>query len=192
MNLDSRAQYKLVSIGYSDVNFKDYRRILEALYLLVENFRSGNINNTYYKKEAKINHFRLKFFSQPTSHSEKDKLALVSYNHNGNFMASYENYHVQSKVKDTMPSAPNFESACISITSGNQKKFFEQEGRPTPSPLLQKPIKLMGNLEKYLMQHSANASEFRRSKSEKLGINQSPIGHQSGSLLTFDPMIRKE
>jgi len=32
MDLDSRAQYKLVSVGYSDVNFEEYRRILEALY----------------------------------------------------------------------------------------------------------------------------------------------------------------
>src|SRR6266540_4268718 len=34
MDLDSRAQYKLVSVGYSDVNFEEYRRILEALCLL--------------------------------------------------------------------------------------------------------------------------------------------------------------
>jgi len=36
MDLDSRAQYKLVSIGYSDVNFEEDRRILEALCLLGE------------------------------------------------------------------------------------------------------------------------------------------------------------
>ena len=34
MDLDSRAQYKLVSVGYSDVNFEEYRRILEALCFL--------------------------------------------------------------------------------------------------------------------------------------------------------------
>src|SRR3990170_1930634 len=34
MDLDSRAQYKLISVGYSDVNFEEYRRILEALYPL--------------------------------------------------------------------------------------------------------------------------------------------------------------
>ena len=34
MDLDSRARYKLVSVGYSDVNFEEYRRILEALWLL--------------------------------------------------------------------------------------------------------------------------------------------------------------
>src|SRR6266498_4369842 len=31
MDLDSRTQYKLVSVGYSDENFEEYRRILEAL-----------------------------------------------------------------------------------------------------------------------------------------------------------------
>ena len=35
MDLDSRVQYKLIFIGYSDKNFKEYR-ILEALYPLGE------------------------------------------------------------------------------------------------------------------------------------------------------------
>ena len=41
---------------------------------------------------------------------------MVSYDHDANFTASYENY-TQSKAtveKNTMPSAPNFEPACIS------------------------------------------------------------------------------
>ena len=38
MDLDSRAQYKLVSVGYSDENFKEYRRILEALCPLGERY----------------------------------------------------------------------------------------------------------------------------------------------------------
>jgi len=38
MDLDSRAQSKLVCIGYSDVNSKEYRRILEALYPLGERY----------------------------------------------------------------------------------------------------------------------------------------------------------
>ena len=38
MDLDSRAQYKLVSVGYSDVNFNEYRRILEALCPLGERY----------------------------------------------------------------------------------------------------------------------------------------------------------
>jgi hypothetical protein len=38
MDLDSRAQYKLVSEGYSDINFEEYRRILEALCPLGEQY----------------------------------------------------------------------------------------------------------------------------------------------------------
>src|ERR1044071_6316332 len=38
MDLDSSAQYKLVSVGYSDVNFEEYRRILEALCPLGEQY----------------------------------------------------------------------------------------------------------------------------------------------------------
>src|SRR5436853_2588251 len=44
------------------------------------------------QEEAKINHLCLDLFSQPTSYLEKDKLASVSYDHDGNFTASYENY----------------------------------------------------------------------------------------------------
>src|SRR6266496_3022105 len=67
------------------------------------------------QEEAKINRLRLELFSQSTPHSEKDKLASVSYDIDGNFTASYENY-AQSKAKDTMPNAPNFEPAYISPT----------------------------------------------------------------------------
>src|SRR3954447_7535119 len=68
------------------------------------------------QEEAKINRLHLELFFQSTSHSEKDKLALISYDHDGNFMASYKNY-AQSKatvVKNTMLSASNFKPACIS------------------------------------------------------------------------------
>src|ERR1043165_4215231 len=67
------------------------------------------------QEEAKINHLQLELSSQSTPHSEKDKLASVSYDIDGNFTASYENY-AQSKAKDTMPNAPNFEPAYISPT----------------------------------------------------------------------------
>src|SRR6266498_818633 len=70
------------------------------------------------REETKINRLRLELFSHSTSHSEKDKLASVSYDYDANFIASYENY-AQSKAtvaKNTMPSAPNFEPACISPT----------------------------------------------------------------------------
>jgi hypothetical protein len=59
------------------------------------------------QEETKINRLRLELFSQSTSHSEKDKLASVSYDQDLNFTASYENY-AQSKAniaKNTMPSA---------------------------------------------------------------------------------------
>ena len=61
------------------------------------------------KEEVKISHFRLELFFQSTLHSEKNKLASVSYDYNANFIASYENY-AQSKAtvaKNTMPSAPD-------------------------------------------------------------------------------------
>ena len=38
MDLDSRAYSKLLGVGYSDVNFEEYRRILEALCLLGERY----------------------------------------------------------------------------------------------------------------------------------------------------------
>ena len=31
MDLDSRAQYKLVSVGYSDVKFEEYKKIVNAI-----------------------------------------------------------------------------------------------------------------------------------------------------------------
>ncbi len=231
MDLDSRAQYKLVSIGYSNINFRKYRRILKALCpldewydhetsemwcsrihnpfrkILKENPRilsgngyiticekliersdrvhglssnyiycsvcdslvfipengysranyyrdnhlkrciSGNsISNEHarrkdilqsiderefhiwqYKQfilqeETKINRLHLEVFSQSTSHSEKDKLASVSYDYD-NRSVSYEAY-LSAKAtiaENTMPSATNFEPACISVTSGNQE-----------------------------------------------------------------------
>src|SRR5256884_5530121 len=107
--------------------------------LILGNFRSGNIN-------TKINRLCLELFSQSTSHSEKDKLASVSYDHDANFIVSYENY-TQSKAtvtKNTMPSAPNFEPACISparqeMVSPISHHVFNQKSEalngPTPPPL---------------------------------------------------------
>ena len=68
------------------------------------------------QEEAKINRLRLELFSQSILHSEKDNLVSISYDHDGNFTASYKNY-AQSKAtiaKNTIPSASNFEPACIS------------------------------------------------------------------------------
>ncbi|PKC55326.1 hypothetical protein RhiirA1_475807 [Rhizophagus irregularis] len=74
------------------------------------------------QEEAKINRLRLELFSQSTSYSEKDKLASVSYDYITRSV-SYETY-LSAKAtiaENTMPSAPKFEPACISVTSGNQK-----------------------------------------------------------------------
>ncbi|GET58557.1 hypothetical protein GLOIN_2v1768422 [Rhizophagus irregularis DAOM 181602=DAOM 197198] len=61
------------------------------------------------QEKAKINHLRLEFFSQFTSHSEKDKLALISYDYDI-CSISYKAY-AQAKVtiaENTMPNTPNF------------------------------------------------------------------------------------
>src|SRR6266542_1995533 len=44
------------------------------------------------KEEVKINRLQLEIFFKSTSHSEKDKLASVSYDHDVNLIASYEIY----------------------------------------------------------------------------------------------------
>ncbi|GBB90073.1 hypothetical protein RclHR1_16970005 [Rhizophagus clarus] len=67
------------------------------------------------KEEVKMKRLQLEFFSQSTLHSEKDKLASVSYDSDCH-LTSYERY-MQVKMtmaKNTMPSAPKFELACIS------------------------------------------------------------------------------
>src|SRR5581483_7792701 len=225
MDLDSKAQYKLVSVDYSDVNFEIYRRILDALSPLAERYDhktpemwcsrirdpfrkilennprilskngyitmhgnliersdrvhglpsnyiycsvcdslvfisengrgghsityrdnhlkrciSGNsISNEHVRRneilqsidrrefqiwqykqyileeEAKINCLRLELFSQSTLHSEKNKLASVSYDLDAR-STSYEIY-AQAKAtiaKNSMPSTPKFEPAYIS------------------------------------------------------------------------------
>jgi len=67
------------------------------------------------REEVKIKHLQLELLSQSTPHSEKDKLASVSYDHDAR-LTDYEIY-AQSKAtiaKNIMPSTPNFEPACIS------------------------------------------------------------------------------
>ncbi|PKC57881.1 hypothetical protein RhiirA1_471814 [Rhizophagus irregularis] len=71
--------------------------------------------NYIYCKEAKLERLHLKLFFQSTSHSEKDKLASISYDYD-TCTILYEAY-AQAKVtiaENTMPSASNFEPACIS------------------------------------------------------------------------------
>ena len=94
------------------------------------------------KEEAKMKRLHLELFSNSISHSEKDKLASVSYDSDAR-SSSYEAY-VQSKAtveKNTILSASSFE--------------------PTPPPLSQKPVELIGSLERYPMQRSASAPEIR-------------------------------
>ncbi|RIA92159.1 hypothetical protein C1645_874956 [Glomus cerebriforme] len=82
--------------------------------------------NTISNEHAKINRLRLEFFSPSTSHSEKDKLASISYNYD-TCSISYEAYFLAKATiaENMIPSAPNFEPACISITSGNQEEILE-------------------------------------------------------------------
>jgi hypothetical protein len=64
----------------------------------------------------------LKLLSQSTQHSEKDKLASVLYDSDPHSF-SYETY-MQITItiaENTIPSAPNFKPACISVISGNQE-----------------------------------------------------------------------
>jgi hypothetical protein len=93
-------------------------------------------------------------------------LASVSYNSDGHPI-SYERF-MQAKLTI----AENIMPSTIPVTSGNQEMvlpishhMFNQKSEvlngPTPSPLLQKPVVLMGGLERYPMQHSASAPEIK-------------------------------
>jgi hypothetical protein len=61
------------------------------------------------QEEAQINRLRLELFSQSTLHSEKDKLASVSYDHD----ARLTDYKIYAQSKVSIPTAPNFEPAYI-------------------------------------------------------------------------------
>ncbi|GBB96051.1 hypothetical protein RclHR1_26710001 [Rhizophagus clarus] len=73
-------------------------------------------------KEAKMKRLQLELFFQSTSHSEKDKLMSVLYDDDSG-LADYEFYtqYKATVAKNTMSSVPNFEPACISVTSDNQE-----------------------------------------------------------------------
>ena len=69
------------------------------------------------QEEAKLNRLRLELFSQSTSHSEKDKLASISYDYDARSV-SYEAY-LSAKAtiaENTMSCVPKFEPAYISPT----------------------------------------------------------------------------
>ncbi|GES88855.1 hypothetical protein GLOIN_2v1486967 [Rhizophagus clarus] len=65
--------------------------------------------------EAKLYRLRLELFSQSTLHSEKDKMASVSYDSESK-STSYDTYKQVKMGENTMPSTPKFEPACISPT----------------------------------------------------------------------------
>ena len=116
------------------------------------------------EEEAKINCLRLELFSQSTLHSEKNKLASVSYDLDAR-STSYEIY-AQAKAtiaKNSMPSTPKFEPAYISPARKEMVSpiSYHVLNEPTPPPLPQKPVALMGGLERYPMQRSASAPEIR-------------------------------
>ncbi|EXX61202.1 hypothetical protein RhiirA5_437888 [Rhizophagus irregularis] len=74
------------------------------------------------QEEAEMKRLQLELSSQSLSHSEKDKLASISYDFDSRTIG-YETYK-QDKMtiaENIMPSAPSFKPACISITSGNQE-----------------------------------------------------------------------
>ncbi|PKK58099.1 hypothetical protein RhiirC2_796865 [Rhizophagus irregularis] len=76
-------------------------------------------------KEAKLERLHLELFSQSTSHSKKDKLASISYDYD-TCTILYKAY-AQAKAtiaENTMPSASNFEPACISPISAKQNNLL--------------------------------------------------------------------
>ncbi|PKC03841.1 hypothetical protein RhiirA5_401744 [Rhizophagus irregularis] len=70
------------------------------------------------QEEAKINHLRLELFFPSTSHSEKDKLALISYDYDAHSV-SYEAYlsAKATMAKNTMPNAPDLNPFRVSSAS---------------------------------------------------------------------------
>ena len=115
------------------------------------------------QEEAQMKHLQLELSFQFTPHSEKDKLASVSYDSDTRPF-SYETYtQVKATIaKNTMPSASNFKPACISparqeMVSPISHHVFNQKSEalngPTSPPLPRKPVALM--------QRSASAPEIR-------------------------------
>ncbi|GBC51214.2 hypothetical protein GLOIN_2v1781605 [Rhizophagus irregularis DAOM 181602=DAOM 197198] len=151
----------LVFIPYTSLNVRIYqdnhlKRCISGNSILNEHSRRKEILKSIdrrefqiwqYKQyilqeEANIKHFQLELLSQSTLHLEKDKLASVLYDHDANFTASYENY-AQSKAKDTMPSAPNFEPAYIPPARqemvspiSHQSKAVRNDGTPDEKKFL--------------------------------------------------------
>ncbi|CAB5211522.1 unnamed protein product [Rhizophagus irregularis] len=107
----------------------EHARINEILQSINKReFQIWQYKQSILQEEAKINRLRLELFSQFTSHSEKDKLASISHDYDTRTIL-YKAY-AQAKAtiaENTMPSAPNFEPACISVTSA-KRHCVEIEG----------------------------------------------------------------
>ena len=98
-----------------DTISKEYTRRKEILESIDRReFQIWQYKQFILKEEAKIKRLQLEFAFQSFSHSEKDKLASVSYDHDA-CLTGYETYK-QDKMtiaENIMPSAPNFEPAYI-------------------------------------------------------------------------------
>ena len=107
------------------------------------------------REEAKLNRLCLELFSQSTSHSEKDKMALISYNYDTGSV-SYEAY-LSAKATIAENTLPN----SYHVLNQKSRTF----NGPTPPPLPQKPVELMGGclptVNYNSMQRSASAPEIR-------------------------------
>ncbi|PKY60065.1 hypothetical protein RhiirA4_483332 [Rhizophagus irregularis] len=96
-------------------HYSDTKLAIEITTLRDKEFTIWKYKQFILREEAEMKRLRLELFSQSTSHSEKDKLALISYDYDTHSV-SYEAY-LSAKAtvaKNTMPSVPNFETACIS------------------------------------------------------------------------------
>ncbi|GET03769.1 hypothetical protein GLOIN_2v1781605 [Rhizophagus clarus] len=108
MDLDNRTYFKLINAHNSYGGSAAYISILGARSIQENSKREPS--NPFWEW--------IHYNSFSSNLLQNDKLASVSYDHDLNFMASYENY-AQSKAtveKNIMLSAPKFESAYISVT----------------------------------------------------------------------------
>jgi hypothetical protein len=99
-----------------DTILKEHTRRKEILQSIDRReFQIWQYKQSILKEEAKMKRLRLELFSQSASHSEKDKLASVSYDFDCRSI-TYETYkQVKTTIaENTMPSAPNFEPTYIS------------------------------------------------------------------------------
>ncbi|GBC14868.1 uncharacterized protein OCT59_017144 [Rhizophagus irregularis] len=83
MDLDSKAYSKLIHAHNSVGGSEEYIRIIVAILPLRREFQIWQYKQYILQEKAKINRLQLELSSQSTPHSEKDKLASVSYDYDG-------------------------------------------------------------------------------------------------------------